>query len=427
MKFSYLKNDVKLLEKWIYKQVCSNDYRIFRLFLLHSKREKNTFNIFQEKVKTFLRILKMPLYLRIGTKLTQNIAYASSSNKKKVISYIESYDNKKDIFFLSSSIFDPIYISSFSDIFRFIKNYLSALKDIFLLLVLSTQVSTKELSYFLYLKVKILQYKPEKLYLYSTQELNSNLLTFFSANCLKIDTDIIIGTMEMKQRYAYYSDVRLCYMSRITKIQQESFMKIGWTKVKDIEILITGNIEQIVKGDKGNESLYDIGFFSSGFWARSGLWRANDIEKIKRNKEEYCKNIYAKIEMIILGSIVRLAKQYNFTFKIYLHPYEKELIKKYNIYPPFWNLQNEYNICIDDNISIKNNFFEAKIGIVMMSSIFQDRWDNHLYTLCFDPKNKKKMDHIRLKYLGDYSKYGFKNIKELEEKILNKLEIGEKL
>ncbi len=413
-------NNIYLLKKWLSRQVCSDDYRIFKLFLLHSKREENNFSIFKERLKTFFRIIKMPIYLKIEVKDTDNIVYGSTDNIK-IKNYIEHYDKKNNLFFLSDSILEPIYIKSTSDIFRFFKNYSLVIRDLLFLLIMFNKISTKELSYFLYLKVKILQYNPKKLYLISTHNINSNLLTFFSTNCLKIDTDFVIGAMNMQARYAYYNNVRLCYISKIVRLKQESFMKIGWTKVENTQVLISGNMEQIIKKENIKDFLYDVGMYSSGIWARNGLARSYNIDEIKKNKEHYRKDIYAKIEMIILTKIVEMAKKYNFTLKIYLHPYEKEIIKKYNIYPPFWNFKDLDNIYLDADLLIKNDFFETKIGIVMLSTIFQDRWNDDLYTLCFDPKNKKKIDHIKLKYLGKYKNYGFRNLKELEQKILENL------
>lgn len=415
-------NTINPLKRWINQQVCCNDYRIFKLLLINLKREDNCINIVKDRLKTFLRVLKMPLYLRIGKQITKNIVCSSSNKEQKIEDYIKNYDNVDNLFFISTFITDRIYIDSIGSFFRFIKYYIIIVKDTFLLTLIFNKLSTRQFSIFLYLKIKIYIYRPEKIYIVSPRNPEFNLIALCFSNCDNINIDLINGVlMNTYQRYGFYNRVRLCFISKVSLAEYEALTKIGWIKSQNVQTLVTGNIEQIKKQDQHSSFLFDVGFYSSGIWARNGVNRTYDLDNIKQNKKEYHKNIYAKIEMIVLYNLIKFAKKYNFKLIIYLHPYEKDVINQFGIYPPYWNKGNGSTIIIDNNLIEKNNFFETEIGIVINSTIFYDRWDNDLITLCYYPKRNNKLVLIPLKYLGKYSKYGFKNLKELEQKIVNVL------
>ncbi len=418
---------LKYLKNWVNCQVCNDDYRITKQLLSTLKREENSTAIVKDRIKTFLRILKMPLCLKIEKKNTKNIVYDSYGSKPVIIKYIKNYDNRGKLFFLSTSVTEPIYVNSIIDFLRFVKYYLFALKDTLFLISIFNKISTKEFSYYIYLKTKILLYSPQKIYVWAPRAPEANLIALFFSNCKKIKIDMIMGgNLQFFQRYGSYQNVKLCFTSMITEEEYKSFCKIGWINSNNVEILITGNVEQINRDKNMNSFLYDVGMYSSAIWARDGLERCYNKDKIIKNKENYCKNPYAKIEMIILNNLIIMAKKYNFSLKIYLHPYEKELINTYNIYPPYWDYIDCKNISIDRDLTNKNDFYDVKVAIVLMSAIFYDRWDKNLVTLCFDTKKIKNMIGVPLKYLGVYSKYGFKNLKELEQKTINQLEIREK-
>jgi len=415
-------NSLQSLHHWVNNQICSNDYRIFKLLLSGIKRENSCLLILKDRVKTYLRVLKMPLYLKVEKKVIKAIVCDSLSGQAVMKKYIKNYDNEKELFFLSTSITEPIYINSIKDFLRFMKYYLIALKDASFLVIIFNKISTKEFSHYLYLKTKILLYKPKKIYLVAPRSPELNLIGLFFSNCKKVKIDMIIGgNLEVNQRYGYYSNVRLCFTSKITQEEYKSFHKIGWINSDNVNVIVTGDTAQIEKQKNTNNFLYDVGVYSSGIWARNGLARCYNIDEIKENKDNYCKNTHAKIEMVTLSNLISMAKKYNFSLRIYLHPYEKELINTYSIYPPYWDHIDNENITIDRNLLHKNNFYEVKIGIVLMSAIFYDRWNKDLITLCFNTKKVKNMVGIPLKYLGKYSKYGFKNIKELEKKVLYQL------
>jgi hypothetical protein len=178
----------------------------------------------------------------------------------------------------------------------------------------------------------------------------------------------------------------ICFANNLYQEEYKSFKQTGWIKDKNVTYSIGGN-EFLITNKVVNTFKYDIGFFSSAYWARrDGLYADNNIIALKNSI--YVNNLYSKREIIILKNIIKISKKYKYKLKIYLHPYEKRLINKYNIYPPYWDLINLESLSTDISLG-SNNFYEPKVAVLLQSSIFYDRWENNLFTLCYQFKKSK--------------------------------------
>jgi len=58
-------------------------------------------------------------------------------------------------------------------------------------------------------------------------------------------------------------------------------------------------------------------------------------------------------------------------------------------------------------------------GILLTSTIFNDRWEYDLFTLRYDMSGNTSWSEIPQRYLGKYSNCNFKNQEELEEKLVD--------
>jgi len=408
---------LKFFKKWLHKEIESSDYRIFKSFYLKVNKNLNYFELFKDRIVLLLRVLIMPIFLRYKKeKNGDNYIIDSLDNYQLRKEYIAQYNNDYDIKLIDNRMKSMINIQSFSQLWIFFKSYIYSLKSIFKIIFLPLNFSFLQFSNYFYLRTKINIYRPQKIYVFYSYLPHQYLISLFSANVFKIEVNYHIGNMIYEYlRYFYIENSCICFANKLYKEEYESFKKIGWIKDINTKYQISGN-EFLLNSNSLNGFKYDVGFFSSGYWSRrEGLYASNDIFAIHEKKYE--NNIYSKREIILLRNIIKISKKHHLTLKIYLHPHEKKLISNHNIYPPYWNLIKMSNLKVDKMLG-SNNFFEPKVGVLIQSSIFYDRWENNLFTLCYQFKNYKNRLQIPLKYLGKYSIYGFKNLKELEKKIL---------
>lgn len=406
---------LKYFKEWLSKEVGSDDYRVFKSFYLKVNKNLTIKKLLEDRVMLFIRVLSMPLFLRYKkyeNKERYMIEDTSSYSLRK--RYIKHYDGVMDIGLIERQLKSIIEFQSFSDLWIFTKSYASSLFNTLKIVFLPLNFSLLQFSNYYYIRTKLLILKPKKIYIFYSYLPQMYLISLYSSNIKKLEVDYIIGNMIHEYlRYSHFKNLQVCFTNKIYKEEYRTFQKIGWINDNNVDYLVSGN--EFLINNKLEKFKYDIGFFSSAFWARKdGLYANYNLEALKENR--YKNNIYSKRESIILENILKLSKKYNLSMKIYLHPYEKKLISKYNIYPPYWDLiSKEYRE--EDDFLGSNDFFEAKVGVVLQSSIFYDRWDDNLFTLCYQFKNPQDKLQIPLKYLGVYSIYGFKNLKELEKQV----------
>ena len=411
---------LKYFKKWLYTEIGSDDYRVFKSFYLKVDKHLTTKEFLKDRLMLILRVLSMPLLLRYK-KYEQKERYMIDDISSYPLrnQYIKYYDNRTDIGLIERRFKSIIMINSWSDLWVFIKAYTYALLSIFKIIFIPLNFSLLQFSNYYYMRTKILILKPKKIYMFYSYLPQMYLISLYSSNIKKIKVDYIIGNMINEYlRYSYLENVQVCFANTLYKEEYEAFQKIGWINDTNVNYLVTGN--EFLINKKLENFKYDIGFFSSAFWARKdGLYADYNKEALKEGK--YKNNIYAKRENIILKNIIKIAKKHNLSMKIYLHPYEKNLISKYNIYPPYWKLIPK-ELLEENKLLGSNDFFEAKVGVLLQSSIFYDRWENNLLTICYQFKNPKNKVQIPLKYLGLYAIYGFKNLKELEKQVITGLD-----
>ena len=207
--------------------------------------------------------------------------------------------------------------------------------------------------------------------------------------------------------------------SEIHESELNSYIKRGWFRKKVIEnwgpvdsnlAFLKDKVNSIEKFD------YDIGIYSSGEWARvDGLFRTDDIDGIKSMK--YADNPLYKDFLNILDFLIEFSKSRSLKMKIYLHPYERNLIKEYNIYPPYLKLAEQEGIEFDyKEESSTKKIEEPFLGVSLQSSIIVER-------LMIGLIGFMKPLNINPKFFPkEYRIYFFENLRELEKKLLHFLE-----
>ncbi len=259
-------------------------------------------------------------------------------------------------------------------------------------------------------------------HLYTTKTYISALLF---ESYFKISINAILGNSPIFGTSKYTclkkSTLIICSKYQIEEIQ--NYINFGWIKMKELKVWGLEEINKY-KNLKPSRPVYDIGIYSFGSWTRvNGITRSREIERI-RNLDFVSNNKYIAFNKV-LDKIIEIKNTNNLSVKLYLHPFERLLISKHNIYPPYFNKLDENNISYDlkgeDSVS---KIYEAKIGISIASTIIFDRWHLGLSGfIFFDSQQSKKTFYYDPKYLESYRPYIFNTIEELNEKLLSEFQL----
>jgi len=124
-----------------------------------------------------------------------------------------------------------------------------------------------------------------------------------------------------------------------------------------------------------HEPLYDIGFYSSGEWARrEGLYQVSDRARIRRGTD--ADNPYARAAADQLATLAAYAHREHRTLRIYPHPFERALLRE-GIEPPWVSVADGETITIDgdDQPSSRRSFYDVRVAVSLQSSFIWERLD----------------------------------------------------
>lgn len=383
-------------------------------------KKRDFFNIVFDKMKLFVKFLLLIINIRIDKNLIyDNLIYDPNFNNFEIRKhYVSYFTDIKEFVFLNYR--KTLYFKNFLSVVFFFKKVIFNLFK-YKLIFRCSKISDSIIFEFIINKSYIETIIPKNIFLFNFLSPVSYLTAQYCGknfgDKIKVYYIYTSGFIYETCRYDSFENVNIILGSKLQKNEIEYYKKANWMKIRNCKIEFWGvdNIKLVNSFLK--EKKYDIAIYSSGEWARpQGFLRGEDIEKIKNY--EYCDNIYYNFfEKII--NILKQKQYQNKIIKVYFHPFEKELMKKYKIFPPFWDdLIKKENFILDisENIS---NFLEAKIGITVYSSIAYDRLNYNLPTLFFLPIEKSKQ-FIGLppkKIFKSYDKYLYSSIDEFQKKL----------
>jgi hypothetical protein len=133
-------------------------------------------------------------------------------------------------------------------------------------------------------------------------------------------------------------------------------------------------------------------------------------------------NDFWDLSEMVISHLIGFVARHNLTLKVFLHPYERFLIKEYGIDPPYAKYVDNKNVFMSTDLeSGISNFFEARVGITTVSSIVFDRAAYGLETLFYVPGPDSKNFHDGFFYNRDHiksiSKNAFENIGDLDQRL----------
>ena len=123
--------------------------------------------------------------------------------------------------------------------------------------------------------------------------------------------------------------------------------------------------------------LYDIGYYSSGEWARrEGLYQvaAGDLARVRRG--DFADNPYARAAAAQLAALVDYARREKRTLRIYPHPLERGLMRD-GVTLPYAALADGAVVSIDDGAgeTSRRTMYDARVAASLQSSFIWERLD----------------------------------------------------
>ncbi len=415
------------LQKLFYNLTGCSDSRVLKVYITISR--SNKFNlqkkrrfIIKDRFMLLFGSLVMPLLVRFRKNNSNLILMVEPSNSDY---HIKIYD-----YFLKRRINNKItpyhwkngiIIESPSAFVMFFKYWLSMLKIAFQFLFVTSNLPFYELFKFQITLLNVKLLKPREIYIFNYHSVVSNLLVVslksFSNVYYYPSNSNLVPTM----RYGYFYNTTIILSSKMQLVQFNYLCNIGWIKIINAKVEIAESLFIMHHNDFPREIKYDLGFFSSGEWARrNGLFRGDNLAEIGKNISN--SNELAKLSESILEFLVPFALKNKLKLKIYLHPYERELITHYKIFPPFYKYIDNTNIFNSDLSSNSiSNLFEIQLSIITISSILFDRDAYDLDSLFFVNENINGMltdVFYQKKYFPNSSNH-FSNLEELENGLIN--------
>jgi len=418
------------VRKIIYKKICKNND--FTLFLKSIESRKNNlskmtfFEWFTDRIFFFLKVLLRPLIqITKGFEFlkTEIIVSEPSSNTIEVRSYREIFIKhyfKENVDFIGWKekikitpnilLWPPLKLyvySIFISLFSFLdfsnRDY-KCLGNVFPELV----------------NILLIQKDIKKIYIFCINDPAQYLYATYLYNYTKIQIYLVNSNIPMKEQRYCHLDVPAVLCSKVQLNEINYYKNNGYNKTSRI-IYCSNEFVADLLNVKPTAPKYHIGYFSSGEWARkNGLFRVKlNKREIKKVREMYFNNnVYYIKSKEILGFLVIFSKINNLRLKIYLHPYERILLKKYKISPPYMNFVDNKNIFIDiKGKNSRNKIYEPLVAISIQSSFIWERLDLGLMKSYIYEFKDEKYNSFLPESLGKYKNCLFKNIEELTRKI----------
>lgn len=209
-------------------------------------------------------------------------------------------------------------------------------------------------------------------------------------------------------RYTFLPAAKGLLCSAIQQSEANAFEENDWFMVGTLQLCKSEDGLMIDALEK-KPIAYDLGIYSSGFWARDPRGIRIPIDQLKQASTCTHKVYDVFLNYILLPAIYLKRSQPHLRIKVYPHPYERFLFSQHKVSPPYALLLSEADIEIDltgsDSLS---EIYACRVGVSITSTIISDRLALGLEGFYLNNKNEageKLHDFFDGRYLGEYKKH----------------------
>ncbi len=172
-----------------------------------------------------------------------------------------------------------------------------------------------------------------------------------------------------------------------------------------------------LEGLEPAEPTWDIGYFSSGEWARwKGLYQSSDIEAIRRGA--FAGNLYSVRSQGLLRSLAAYARERGRSLRVYLHPFERTLLAEHGVAPPYADVADGGLVSFDDEPgNSRRKVYECAVAVSLQSSYIWERLDLGLEDSFMYESEDREENSFSRESLGPYAEKLFRDEREMIEKV----------
>lgn len=395
---------------------------LLRQQLLNNK----TNNSFKLRLKTFLSVFSIPIFIirRIKKTTAQHIIFDSfiaANHLDLRMDFVVHFDEelqKEDVVVANHQYF---YYKKllFGILLKCFRIWLKFLIITFINLFQNHKYPTVFYYYVATNLINAALMQPKKIFLFQMYDTS----TYLSALILQNEYENVFLSVSNSitypfNRYTTLEQTNIILCNRYQKEEVANFVKNGWFNVKNI--LLWGP-EEITEHNAipVHAPQFDVGLYSSGYWARNGRNREKDVEAVRSYR--HIENIHYLEFLALLNKMIEIRKETGITVKIYTHPLERDWYNHHQIKPPYSDLAEQHGLIVDlSGGNSLSKLYEVNIGISTMSTILLDRWHHGLNSLILHEEETNK-DFYRIKYFGNYSRFFVENLNDLKPLILEQV------
>ena len=210
-------------------------------------------------------------------------------------------------------------------------------------------------------------------------------------------------------------EVPIVLTSRVNVPEAEYYRSQGIFKATEL-IYRSGEFVADTVGLAETEPRFDIGYFSSGEWARTGgLYQCTDIDAIRAGS--LADNLYAEQAERIVEALAAHARENGRSLRIYPHPLERRLWDQHGIEPPYASLADG-SVSIDrGGEDSRSKMYEPRVAVSLQSSFIWERLDAGLSASYIFEFADQELNAFSRPSLGKYSVNVFRDEAELIAKV----------
>ncbi|MEI6171589.1 MAG: hypothetical protein WCQ45_03815 [bacterium] len=161
----------------------------------------------------------------------------------------------------------------------------------------------------------------------------------------------------------------------------------------------------------------DIGYFSSGEWARrEGLYQAGDLDSVRAGV--YMDNAYALVADRLAVMLAGYARSHGRTLRISPHPFERVMRDKQGIDPPYQRLADGETVTVDwGGENSRSSIYDPRVAVSLQSSFIWERLDLGLRdSYMYEFADRDRNVFLR-ESLGEYEANVFRDDGELAARL----------
>lgn len=212
-------------------------------------------------------------------------------------------------------------------------------------------------------------------YFFALYDRRPYLLATFLARHTDVEVVLVFQNIPLYRNCRYlHLDVPVVLTSKVNIPEVRYFQEQGIFRSSHTTYA-SGEYVADTIGLEPGEPICDIGYFSSGEWARrEGLYQSSDVVAVSSGA--FAENEYAIVADHIVSVLARYAHAHGRTLRIYPHPFERALMFEHGIEPPYARLANGGDVTVDwDGKHSRGKIYDARVAVSLQSSFIWERLD----------------------------------------------------